>query len=258
MPEARTVSFPCAGADLFAVDSGQGVPLVFCHGGLADARAAAPIVAALAGRARVITPDLRGAGRSRWAGALGWDRLADDVVALLDHLGLDRALVGGTSMGSAVALRAALSHADRVLGLLLVSPVYAGADLGLTEAQARAMARMDEVGRRAPAEGVEVLFPLVDGLPPEIRERARAMMASFDPASVAATTRFLASGAQPIGSARELEGVRAPALIVAGTDPEHPAEVAELYARHLPRATLLAPDADLGDAVARLIRETAG
>jgi hypothetical protein len=48
----------------------------------------------------------------------------------------------------------------------------------------------------------------------------------------------MASGAQPFGAAAELAAIAAPVLLVPGTDPYHPREVAELYRRHLPRCTV--------------------
>jgi 3-oxoadipate enol-lactonase len=225
--------FESNGTRLFALDIGEGQPIVFLHGGLADHRAALFRVGALATSHRLLTPDLRGSGRSKYAGRLSWDQFADDIVALLVHLGIERAVVGGTSMGSAAALRFGLRHPRRTAGLLLMSPVYPGEDRGLTEAQSTAMHRMNEAGQRARDEGVETLRPLFERLPPPIRNVAIAMMLSFDAASVATTTRFLASSAQPIGSVNELAAIDVPVMVVPGIDAEHPAEVAELYAHHL-------------------------
>jgi 3-oxoadipate enol-lactonase len=238
-------------AALYALDQGEGPPLLFFHGGLADHRAALLHVGGLADRLRVITPDLRGAGRSRWAGPLSWERLADDAAAWIRHLGLQRAYVGGVSMGSAVAIQTALSHPDVVAGLLIVHPVYPGADRGVPEAARAAMEAMDRVGRRAPEEGISVLFPLFDALPEAIRARARAMVEGFDPASVAATTRFLASDAQPFASASALSAIRCPTLVVPGIDPTHPADVAALLASHLPDP--IVAEGDVAEAVARFV-----
>jgi hypothetical protein len=99
---------------------------------------------------------------------------------------------------------------------------------------------MDAVGRRAPAEGLQVMLPLFDALPPAIRERARAVVMTYDAASVAASTRFMNSGAQPFASGRELSAIAAPVLVVPGIDPTHPPEVAEVYRRNLPRCTVRA------------------
>lgn len=238
MTRCAEIRLPHADATLFALDQGEGPPLLFFHGGLADHRAALGVVGTLADQLRLLTPDLRGAGQSRWSGPLSWQRLADDARALLDHLGLERVAVGGVSMGSAVALRLALSYPERVTGLGLVHPVYPGTAQGLAEAPRAAMEAMDAVGRRAPMEGMAVFHPLLQTLPEAIRARATAMMNGFDPASVAATTRFLASEAQPFDTLSELQALRCPTLVIPGVDPSHPAEVAHLLAEHLPQARI--------------------
>src|SRR5690606_3771556 len=136
------------------------------------------------------------------------------------------------SMGSAVALRFALRHPGLLRGLILMSPLYPGADLPLSEAAAVAMRTMKEAGERALQHGVEALRPLFEPLPPAIRDVAIEMMLGFDAASVAATTRFLASNQQPMASVRELASINVPVMVLPGVDPQHPAEVASLYARH--------------------------
>ncbi|MCA9719584.1 MAG: alpha/beta hydrolase, partial [Myxococcales bacterium] len=215
-----------AGARLYTVTQGRGAPVVYLHGGFADHRASLVHVGALARTRWLITPDVRAAGRSHYAGALSWELLADDVAALLDHLGLERAVVGGMSAGSAIALRFALRHPDRAGGLVLAAPVYAGADRGLTPAQRAAFAAMDAAGREAQRVGVSALRPLFEALPEAIRARALEMVASFDPASVAATARFLASGVQPIAALDVLATIATPTLVIPGADAEHPAELA--------------------------------
>jgi hypothetical protein len=126
--------------------------------------------------------------------------------------------------------------------------VFAG-ERGLAPASRAAMTRMDEIGRRTLDEGIAALLPLFDALPPAIRDVARAMASRFDPASVAATTRFLASGAEPFDRLAELAAIAVPALVVPGVDLEHPAEVAVLYARTMPHARI-ATEPDLAGAIA--------
>ncbi|MBC8070226.1 MAG: hypothetical protein IAG13_17980, partial [Deltaproteobacteria bacterium] len=101
-----------------------------------------------------------------------------------------------------------------------------------------AMAAMAEAGQRTLVEGIGALRPLFAALPDEIRERACALSATYDPGSVAASTRFMASGAQPFADGAELAAITAPVLLVPGTDPTHPFEVAEVYRRHLPRCAV--------------------
>jgi pimeloyl-ACP methyl ester carboxylesterase len=227
--------YESAGTRLFAVERGHGSPVVFLHGGLADHRASWFRLGSLAASHRLITPDVRGSGRSLHAGALDWDLLADDVVALMQHLRLDRAVVGGTSAGSGVALRLALRHPARVRALLVVSPVFAGEDAAPMQASHAAMQRMAEAGRRAETEGIAAILSLFEALPPAIRDVALAMARSFDRLA-------------------ELAALSMPTLVVPGTDPEHPAEVAERYARVIPGAVLASPSPELGRAVETFLR----
>jgi 3-oxoadipate enol-lactonase len=240
----REIWFENGNTRLFAVEDGAGPVIVMLHGGMASHVASLPLVASLSNRYRILTPDLRGSGKS-WSGApLSFEQLADDVEALLDHLGVAQAVVGGVSGGSGVALHFALRHPDRTAGLVLVQPVYAGAERGYTETQAQTFAMMDSVASRALDEGIQVLRPLYMNLPPGIREKALKMIEGFDPASVVATSRFIASGTQPFTSSTELAGLTAPTLLIRGADPLHPPEVSDLYAEHLPHCTVIpaAPD----------------
>jgi pimeloyl-ACP methyl ester carboxylesterase len=225
------------GVRLFAVEDGTGPAIIMLHGGMANHLAALPLVGPLGERYRIVVPDVRGNGKS-WCGAsLTFDQLADDVERLLDHLGCDRAVVGGVSSGSGIALRFALRHPNRVLGLVLVKPIYAGEATGYTAHHKETFATMDALASRALDEGVQVLRPLYARLPEGMRDRALAMMESFDAASVVATSRFLASGVQPFVSAADLTALERPTLLVRGDDPMHPAEVSDLYAANIPGCT---------------------
>jgi 3-oxoadipate enol-lactonase len=100
---------------------GGGVPLVLCHGFLMDSEMFAPQVKTLAHRHRVITWDQRGHGKTLPTGEpfTYWDS-ADDMAALLDDLGIERAVVGGMSQGGFVGLRFALTYPQRTAGLVLI------------------------------------------------------------------------------------------------------------------------------------------
>jgi len=221
--------FESAGTRLFAVESGQGAPIILLHGGLATHLATRRFAAALETQFRIITPDLRGSGRSIHAEPLSWDLLADDVAALVAHLGLEKAVIGGVSFGAGCAVRVALRHPAVTAALVVLHPAFAGADVGLMPAQDSAMRAMDAAGSRAVTDGMQALFPLCETLPPEMREPVKALFATYDPASVAATTHFMASGAQPFASAAELASITVPTLLVPGVDATHPREVADVY-----------------------------
>ncbi len=231
----REIRFPAADARLFAAAWGAGRPLVMIHGGLADHRAALWRTAPVVDRLHLITPDLRGCGRSVAYGPQSWDRLGDDVAALLDHLGLERAVVGGVSAGCGVAANFALRHRGRVAGLLFVTPAHGGEAVGLSPQQAQALGYMHAQARRAIEEGVEVLLPMYDALPPPVRLLARRMAAGFDVHAVTHHTALLASGSQPFDDPIELGDLDRPALLVPGSDAFHPSAVSAAFAANLPR-----------------------
>jgi 3-oxoadipate enol-lactonase len=94
--------------------------LVLGHGFLLDQTMFDGQRAALAPEFRVITLDARGFGATLAPGPFSYWDLARDVLALLDHLGIETAVLGGVSQGGFVGLRAALLAPDRVRGLTLI------------------------------------------------------------------------------------------------------------------------------------------
>ena len=124
----RTASFEHRGRRLVYDDHGEGDRvLVYLHGLLLDAELNRGIAEALAQRGhRVVLLDLLGHGRSdrpTHASEYRIDRYADQVFALLDELGVERAVLAGLSLGANVSLFAATQHPDRVQGLVLEMPV---------------------------------------------------------------------------------------------------------------------------------------
>ena len=101
--------------------------VVLLHGQLMPRRMHQPLARALAAQGlRVVTLDLLGHGRSdRPADPLVYSMtaFAEQVVALLDHLEIDRAIIGGTSLGANVSLEVADLAPERVRGLLIEMPV---------------------------------------------------------------------------------------------------------------------------------------
>jgi len=103
-----------------------GLPLVFQHGLGADSSQSFGLCPPLPG-VRRIAFDVRSHGLTRPPGPvekLGFATFAGDGRALLDHLGIGQAVVGGTSMGAGLALRFALDYPDRLLGLVLSRPAW--------------------------------------------------------------------------------------------------------------------------------------
>ncbi len=109
------------GQTLYYEDSGGDGPVVLLgHGFLMDHEMFTPQVAELAPEFPVVTWDERGSGRTPPSGPFSYWDLADDALGLLDHLGIDRAVIGGMSQGGFIALRAALVAPGRVRGLVLI------------------------------------------------------------------------------------------------------------------------------------------
>jgi 3-oxoadipate enol-lactonase len=109
------------GQHIYFEDSGgDGAPVLFSHGFLMDHEMFVHQVAALSGEFRCITWDERGFGQTEaTADFTYWDS-ADDALALLTHLGIERAFLVGMSQGGFLSMRAALRAPERVLGLGLI------------------------------------------------------------------------------------------------------------------------------------------
>src|SRR5690606_31263385 len=103
-----------------------GAPFVFQHGLGGDTHQILDLYSPPPG-VRLITLDSRAHGATEPLGdatMLHFSALADDLVALLDHLGLASAVIGGISMGAGVALNVALRHPQRLQGLILSRPAW--------------------------------------------------------------------------------------------------------------------------------------
>ncbi|MFI0351385.1 alpha/beta fold hydrolase [Actinomadura sp. 9N407] len=204
---------------LYARDVGAGTPLVLLH--------AFPLSSAmwlkqredLAGRFRVVTPDLRGFGGSR----LGTDEpsvdlMADDVALLFRRLGLSRAVIGGLSMGGYVAMALCRRHPDLVLGLVLAD-TKAAAD---TDAVRLARLRQAETLERDDQVTVlldEVLPNLVG--PTTLQQRALVYgrvrgLVQATPAPAAAWA--LRAMAARDASFQTLRGLKVPVLVLVGSE----------------------------------------
>lgn len=114
------------GARLWYDEAGEGPALLLLHGGLGDSGLWEPVVPFLAEQVRVIRTDLRFFGRSTGPAApWAWH---DDVIGVLDELGVERAALAGLSLGGRIAIETALAYPERLTALALVAPGLAGHD----------------------------------------------------------------------------------------------------------------------------------
>ena len=172
------------GLSLHYEEHGSGEPLILLHGGIGAGAMFAPMLPALTDGRRVITVDLQGHG-----GTADVDRplrpelMADDIAALLDHLGLDEVDVMGYSMGGLVALRLAIQHPARVRRLVLVSVGFrrGGSHPEVVEAMDQMSAAAAEPMMQSPLYAqYERLAPRVEDWPVLIAKTAEALKVDYD------------------------------------------------------------------------------
>ena len=110
------------GLHLYYARLGAGPPLVLLHGGLGSGEMFGPVLPVLSRGHEVVLVDLQGHGRTADIDRpLDIRLMADDIAALIDHLGLDRPDLVGYSLGGGVALQTAVRHPDQVGRLVVVS-----------------------------------------------------------------------------------------------------------------------------------------
>jgi 3-oxoadipate enol-lactonase len=209
-------SIPIDDVEIAYDDTGSGPVVVLLHGYPFNRTLWSDQVAALSGSYRIITPDLRGHGEST-VGPASMNRMAADVAALLDSLGIERAIVGGLSMGGYVTLAFYRQFPHRVTSLIL--------------ADTRAQADTEE-NKRTRAEQVKTLLsqgmkPIVEAMLPKLLHpetvskrpdiviRLRDMMHQTNPEGAAAALQAMAARDDQTGL---LSSVTVPTLIVVGKD----------------------------------------
>jgi 3-oxoadipate enol-lactonase len=214
---------------------GSGQPLVLVHAFPFDGRMWRGIAQALGASHRVILPDMRGFGESALgSGDPSIADMADDIAALLDHLSMARATVGGLSMGGYVALAFAARHPSR-LERLILADTRATADSEQAHAgRAGALALVEREGVPALVERqlAVLLSPSAsEALRQEVRE-----LGQQSAAGVCAAIRALRD--RPDRQA-ELSAIACPTLVIAGKEDKlsPPADMAAL-ARAIPNARL--------------------
>ena len=114
------VTLTSGGTVAYTDTGGDGPVLVLSHGLLMNHSMFDPQVEGLRDVCRVVTWDERGHGDAEHEGSWTYWDSARDVLALLDHLGVERAVLGGMSQGGFLSLRAALLAPERVAGLVLI------------------------------------------------------------------------------------------------------------------------------------------
>ena len=243
MPDAGVITrtYEHKGRRLVYDEYGNGArTFVLIHGLLLSRKMHAPLATTLADRGhRVIVPDLLGHGesdrpRDMWRYSM--PIFGEEVLGLLDHLDVEEAVIGGTSLGANVTLETAVRDPSRVRGLVIEMPVLDNALLACAlvfspllvwltfgEPVARLVARAARLVPRGLSQLGDVGLDWI----------------SQDPAPSAAVLQGLFFG-RTAPPRSERATIEAPALVIGhGRDPIHPFSDSDMLVRELANGTLL-------------------
>jgi pimeloyl-ACP methyl ester carboxylesterase len=243
-PVADAGFVPVDGAQVYYHAVGEGDPLVLVHGYPLSGDLFWYQRQALSDTYRVITVDLRGYGRSEGASEApaGIETYATDVLAVMDHLGIERAIIGGMSMGGPIVFSMYQQAPERFDGIILTdtiaaaaNPIERGTWLGTVELIQQ--------------EGPAALPPLLidDMLTGETRldrpEFADYLVDLMNQAS----TQAMLDGAMALANRPDftslLPSIDVPVLVIAGLqDPIYPVEISIEMFNALADATLVVID----------------
>jgi pimeloyl-ACP methyl ester carboxylesterase len=267
------LAIPAGGVTLAGEQAGEGSAVVLLHG-LTATRRYVVMGSRVLERSgmHVVAYDARGHGASTPAPApseYGYYELAGDLRAVLDELGIERALLAGASMGAHTALAFALAQPSRVAALCLITPAY---DPAQTDS-ARSLARWDALAAGLRDGGVEGFVRAYDlGSVPEQWRRTvgtvlRQRLSAHEHPDAVADALEAVPRSRPFAAMEDLREIPAPAIVIGSrdeADPGHPLALARSYAAALRHARLRVEDAGRsplawqGGALSRLIVELAG
>lgn len=260
------------GVILAGEQAGSGPAIVLLHG-LTATRRYVVMGSRLLERSglRVISYDARGHGHSDPApdpGAYGYERLARDLQAVLDALGLGRAILAGASMGAHTIVGFALAHPERVAAIALITPAYdptlpaapaapapaapaAGAPLPAAEPcapPAGASTPWKALAQGLREGGVEGFLAAYDfsSVPgawrATVESVVRQRLSAQDHPEAVADALEVVPSSRPFERIQQLAAIRAPVVVIASrdeADPTHPLAVAERYTQAIPGARLI-------------------
>ena len=228
---------------------GKGPRLVWCHGLASCVRGDRDVVDAFAEHFTVLAWDARGHGSSapfRDASAFSYVTLAEDAIAMLDHVGWDAAVFAGASMGAATLARVACLAPERPSALIMARPAAMGTDGHAPAWLQIAFAGGAHAIREGGIDGairylmsIPVAREAIESDPGRV-EGLRRDWTMHDPLSIAAALEGIPQ-VGPLAGGLSSEMITCPALVIPGNDIIHPTEAGIEVARSIPRAVLAQP-----------------
>jgi len=219
--------------------TGSGPPILLLHGLTATRRYVLHGSQTLVRDGHtLISYDARGHGESHPAtdpDAYTYDLLADDAIAVLDHVEVGQVVLIGQSMGAATAINIALRYSERVRALVIITPAHVGAP-------SANLAHWDALSNGLLTGGVDGFLAAygTPQVPERMRETVRTVMRQRlerhrYPEGVAAALHAIPRS-MAFNGLDALNGIDIPTLIVGSRDefdPDHPLAIAEEYATRI-------------------------
>ncbi|SEG36074.1 alpha/beta fold hydrolase [Bosea lathyri] len=210
-------------------------PLVMLHAGGPDHHMLLPLAQRLGDSRTIVLPDIRGYGRSHCTDPARhrWSQYAQDVVALIDHLGFRQVDLLGVGLGATIAMRAAIGTPERFRRAALISVEDIEDDADKEKEKTYLAAFAKRVREQGIAAGWE---PILAHFPPIVGRMVRDAIPRSDAASITAAAAI--GNDRSFRHPEELAALTAPTLIIPGIDTRHPRELAEKLAAIMPAGEL--------------------
>lgn len=227
------------GARIFYQVAGTGTPLLLIHGFPLDGQLYQGQLAQLSQVFKVITPDLRGFGKSSIPDAQASIQLyAQDMLALMDRLGVSKAIIGGHSMGGQIVLQMYRQAPGRFLGMILI-------DTNPMAASIVEQAEFPAFGAQAQQQGVPSIVPTLAAqfLTGVARLNDRAATLTLMNIIAEASVNGVVAGGQALATRPDftalLPRIAVPALVLVGVDdPVYGLEISQMTQAAVPGSTL--------------------
>lgn len=223
-------------------EHGSGIPFVFSHGLSGSVEQSRALTGTEAG-CRLILYDNRGHGRTVEPGPLEqltFSTMAADVAALIDHLSITKAVIGGVSMGAGVALAFCLAYPHRTQAMVLVRPAW------LNQSEPPNLAMFPAIAALIKVHGAETarrlflsstMFARWKEQYPQAEASVDGIFSGPSAEAMSATFQEVPRSTPWTGPMEKLAGIHMPVLVLGNRpDPMHPIDYAEAIAKSIPAA----------------------